>query len=58
MDAVNTSDSSVKIDQVTVQATPKGGWRVYVDGKDFGLTVKGNMLSDQDIDDNELRYNG
>lgn len=35
--------------KVTVEATDKGNWRLYYDGKDTGTTVNGKLLSDDTI---------
>jgi hypothetical protein len=36
---------------VTVSGTPKGNWRIYYDGKDTGLTVAGDLLDPDTIDE-------
>lgn len=46
-----TTNSKYKdISKVTVEATPKGNWRVYYDGKDTGMTIDRKQISDRDVD--------
>lgn len=52
MDALKTNNSRYSdSSKVTVEATPKGNWRLYYDGKDTGVTIKGSVLSEDTIRD-------
>lgn len=52
MDALKTNNSKYSdSSKVTVEATPKGNWRLYYDGKDTGVTIKGSVLSEDTIRD-------
>ena len=52
MDALKTNNSRYSdSNKVTVEATPKGNWRLYYDGKDTGVTIKGSVLSEDTIRD-------
>ncbi|GEM_PF-1588694 len=52
MDALKTNNSRYSdSSKVTVEATPKGNWRLYYDGKDTGVTIKDSVLSEDTIRD-------
>lgn len=52
MDALKTNNSKYSdSSKVTVEATPKGNWRLYYDSKDTGVTIKGSVLSEDTIRD-------
>mgnify|MGYP001059795814 CR=1 FL=1 len=52
MDALLTSRSEYNDpSKVTVEATPKGNWRLYYDGEDTGTTISGGLLSDNTIEE-------
>lgn len=52
MDALKTNNSKYSdSSKVTVEATPKGNWRLYYDGKDTGINIKGSVLSEDTIRD-------
>ena len=52
MDALKTNNSKYSdSSKVTVEATPKGNWRLYYDGKDTGVTIKSSILSEDTIRD-------
>lgn len=47
LSTVNSKYSDPK--KVTVEATPKGNWRIYYSGKDTGTTLNTNILSEETI---------
>lgn len=50
MDLLTTVSSKYSNpDKVTVEATPKGNWRLYYDGKDTGSTIQGDLLSEDAV---------
>lgn len=59
MNALATSNSKYSDpSKVTVEATDKGNWRLYYNGKDTGTTVNGKMLSDDTIIEMKWEHHG
>lgn len=57
MDALTTANSKYSDpNKVTVNSTPKGNWRVYYDGKETGVTLGGNQISEDTIRDNQWEH--
>lgn len=57
MDSLTTVNSKYSDPQkVTVSSTPKGNWRVYYDGKETGVTLGGNQISEDTIRDNQWEH--
>ena len=49
LNTIRIADSDiVDLNDITVEATPKGNWRVYHKGKDL-MTVNGKLLDDSTI---------
>ena len=44
--------------KITVEATPKGNWKVYYEGKDTGITYDGKLLSEGAIRSLNLEHHG
>lgn len=56
MDRLQTMRSEYKdINKVTVQATPKGNWRLYYNNKDAGITIPRESLGENTIEKYGLR---
>lgn len=57
IDSLTTVNSKYSDPQkVTVSSTPKGNWRVYYDGKETGITLGGNQISEDTIRDNQWEH--
>jgi hypothetical protein len=48
LDAVRLSDNSIKLKDLTVEASPRGNWVVYEHGKPI-VTLNANMLDEETI---------
>jgi len=48
LDLVHTCDNSIKLEDITVDATPNGNWAIYDKGKRI-CSIKGSLLSDDII---------
>jgi len=55
LDAVRISDHFIKLEDLKVEATPKGNWTVYHKGKKL-MNVNGNLLDEETIRENNLEY--
>lgn len=57
LDVVRVADNTLTVDDVKVDASPKGNWNVYINGKRI-MTVDGNLLNDEAIMKYQLEYHG
>jgi hypothetical protein len=55
LDTVKVANNKIKLQDITVESTPKGNWTVYVKG-DVLMNVKGSLLDEQTIDKYDLRH--
>ena len=55
LDTIRISDRSIQLKDITIEATPKGNWKVYHKGKSL-MTVNGNLLNEETIDKYDLRH--
>jgi hypothetical protein len=55
LDIIRIADNSIKLEDITVDATPKGNWIVYHKGNSL-TTVKGNLLDEETIDKYDLKH--
>lgn len=52
LDIIQVANNKIKLEDVTVEATPKGNWQVYWKGKSL-MKVGGKFLNDETI----MKYN-
>lgn len=57
IDALTTVNSKYnEPSKITVETTPKGNWRVYYEGKETGITLGRNQISEDTIRDNQWEH--
>jgi len=56
LDAVRVADNNIQLNELTVEATPKGNWAIYREGEGKLMTLRSDLLDSDTIREYGLEY--